>query len=124
VELDVTETTALSGIQVGLDIEHSYIGDLVVKLIPPDAMAAQPVVLHNREGGRTINLRRSYDAVVAPGLAAYAEKSAKGTWKLEVRDEERIDTGMIRQFGLELRFSDGGLRSVSKKAAKGRRKRK
>ena len=71
-----------------------------------------------------MNLRRSYDAVVAPGLAAYAGKSAKGTWKLEVQDEERIDTGMIRQFGLELSFSDRGLRSVSKKAAKGRRKRK
>ena len=123
VELDVTETTALAGILVSIDIEHTYIGDLVVKLIPPDAMAAQPVVLHNRKDGRTQNLRRSYDAVVAPGLAAYAGKSAKGTWKLEVRDEERIDTGMIRQFGLELSL-DRGLRSVSKKAAKGRRKRK
>ena len=123
VELDVTETTALAGILVSIDIEHTYIGDLVVKLIPPDAMAAQPVVLHNRKDGRTQNLRRSYDAVVAPGLAAYVGKSAKGTWKLEVQDEERIDTGMIRQFGLELSL-DRGLRSVSKKAAKGRRKRK
>ena len=123
VELDVTETTALAGILVSIDIEHTYIGDLVVKLIPPDAMAAQPVVLHNRKDGRTQNLRRSYDAVVAPGLAAYAGKSAKGTWKLEVQDEERIDTGMIRQFGLELSL-DRGLRSVRKKAAKGRRKRK
>ncbi len=123
VELDVTETTALAGILVSIDIEHTYIGDLVVKLIPPDAMAAQPVVLHNRKDGRTQNLRRSYDAVVAPGLAAYTGKSAKGTWKLEVQDEERIDTGMIRQFGLELSL-DRGLRSVSKKAAKGRRKRK
>jgi subtilisin-like proprotein convertase family protein len=51
------------------------------------------------------------------------DRSAKGTWKLEVQDEERIDTGMIRQFGLELSL-DRGLRSVSKKAAKGRRKRK
>jgi subtilisin-like proprotein convertase family protein len=123
VELDVTETTALAGILVSIDIEHTYIGDLVVKLIPPDTMAAQPVVLHNRKDGRTQNLRRSYDAVVAPGLAAYVGKSAKGTWKLEVQDEERIDTGMIRQFGLELSL-DRGLRSVSKKAAKGRRKRK
>jgi subtilisin family serine protease len=123
VELDVTETTALAGIRVSIDIEHTYIGDLVVILIPPDAMAAQPVVLHNRKDGRTQNLRRSYDAVVAPGLAAYVGKSAKGTWKLEVQDEERIDTGMIRQFGLELSL-DRGLRSVSKKAAKGGRKRK
>ena len=124
VELDVTETTALAGIQVSIDIEHTYIGDLVVKLIPPDTMGAQPVVLHNRKDGRTLNLRRSYDAVVAPGLAAYAGKSAKGTWKLEGRDEARIHTGMIRQFGLELRFSGGGPRSARKKATKGRGKRK
>lgn len=124
VELEVTEVAALTGIQVSVDIEHTYIGDLVVTVIPPDAMAAQPVVLHNRKGGRTVNLRRSYDAVVAPGLAAYVGKSAKGTWKLEVRDEARIDTGLIRQFGLELRVPGGEPRSVSKKAAKGRSKRR
>ena len=48
----------------------------------------------------------------------------KGTWKLEGRDEARIHTGMIRQFGLELRFSGGGPRSARKKATKGRGKRK
>jgi subtilisin-like proprotein convertase family protein len=126
VELDVVEATILSAIQVSIDLEHTYIGDLVVKLIPPESIATQPVILHNRTGGRTMNLRRSYDAMVIPGLAAYAAKSPKGTWKLEVRDEARIDTGMIRQFGLELRFSDGTrrLRSVSKKTPKGGRRRK
>ena len=122
VELEVTETAALVGIQASVDIEHTYIGDLVVTLMPPDTMAAQPVVLHNRQGGRTVNLRRGYDAVVAPGLAAYAGKSAKGTWKLKVRDEARIDTGLIRKFGLELRIANGGPRRVEKKPVRGRRK--
>jgi subtilisin-like proprotein convertase family protein len=80
------------------------------------------VVLHNRQGGRTVNLRQGYDAVVAPGLAAYAGKSAKGVWKLEVRDEARIDTGLIRKFGLELRIANGEPRRVAKKPARGRRK--
>jgi subtilisin family serine protease len=122
VELEVTEAVALVGMQVSVDIEHTYIGDLVVTLLPPGTMAAQPVVLHNRQGGRTVNLRRGYDAVVAPGLAAYAGKSAKGTWKLEVRDEARIDTGVIRKFGLELRIANGGPRRVEKKPVRGRRK--
>jgi len=127
VALDATETAALLGIQIGVDIEHTYIGDLVVKLIPPDAMGGQPVVLHNRKGGRTQNLRKTYDAAVTPGLAAYAGKSAKGTWKLEVRDEARVDTGMIRKFTIELHLPSGRPRTpVSKptkeKAKKGKSK--
>jgi subtilisin-like proprotein convertase family protein len=127
VELEVTEAAALVEIQASVDIEHTYIGDLVVTLIPPGTMAAQPVVLHSRQGGRTANLRRGYDASGAPGLAAYAGKSAQGAWKLEVRDEARIDTGLIRMFGLELRLANGGPRRVEprrveKRAARGRRK--
>jgi subtilisin-like proprotein convertase family protein len=124
VELEVTDTAALAEIQASVDIEHTYIGDLVVTLIPPGTMAAPPVVLHNRQGGRTVNLRRGYDTGVAPGLAAYAGKSAKGTWQLEVRDEARIDTGLIRKFGLELRITNGAPRRVrvEKKPARKRRK--
>jgi subtilisin-like proprotein convertase family protein len=122
VELEVTEASALVEIQASVDIEHTYIGDLVVTLIPPGTMAAPPVVLHKRQGGRTVNLRQGYDTVVAPGLAAYAGKSAKGTWQLEIRDEARIDTGLIRKFGLELRIATGEARRVEKKPARKRRK--
>jgi subtilisin-like proprotein convertase family protein len=124
VALEVMETAALVEIQASVDIEHTYIGDLVVTLIPPDTIAAAPVVLHNRQGGRTVNLRRGYDTVVAPGLAVYTGKSAKGTWQLEVRDEARIDTGLIRKFGLELRITNGAPRRVrvEKKPVRKRKK--
>lgn len=119
VELTVTEATALSGIKVSIDIEHTFIGDLVIKAIPPPAMAVQPVVLHNRAGGRTQNLRRAYDAVTTPGLAGYAGKSPKGAWKLEVRDAARSDTGVIRKFGLEMTFPSGSpVRAAKRKRAK------
>ena len=77
-----------------------------VTLVPPDPMGAKPVVLQSRQGGRTVNLRRSFDAVDAPGLAAFAGKVAKGNWVLEVRDEARLDGGQIRLFGLTLRLHE------------------
>jgi subtilisin-like proprotein convertase family protein len=104
VSLEVGESAALAGIKVQVDIDHTYIGDLVVTVIPPPQMGAASVALHNREGGNTDNLRRTYDAASAPGLNAYNGKSAKGTWKLEVRDEARADVGRIVRFGLELTF--------------------
>jgi len=120
VELEVTETAPLTSIQVSVEIEHTYIGDLVITVIPPRAMAARSVVLHDRKGGRTVNLRRTYDSVVTPRLAEYAGKSAKGSWKLEVRDKARIDSGLIRQFALELRISSKRPRNVDKRTRKAR----
>jgi subtilisin family serine protease len=124
VELDVSETARLVGVQVSVDIEHTYIGDLVVTVVPPASMGVDPVVLHRRAGGRTVNLRRVYDGVVTPALLAYAGKSPRGTWTLEVRDEARIDTGLIRQFGLVLTLSESRVRrSRANRPAAGRRRR-
>ena len=115
VDLKVTEATVLSGIRIAIDIEHTFIGDLVVKIIPPPAMGMQAVVLHNRAGGRTQNLRRAYDAVSTPGLGAYGGASPKGTWKLDVSDAARLDTGFIRKFGLEMTFEVGPPVRVARK---------
>jgi subtilisin-like proprotein convertase family protein len=106
VSLEVSEGQVLAALQVHVDIEHSYIGDLVITLIPPDPMGARPAVLHQRQGGRTVNLRRSYDATDVAALAGYAGKIAKGSWALEVRDEARLDAGRIRQFGLTLHLQE------------------
>ena len=37
-----------------------------------------------------------------PLLAALQGKSPQGTWTLEVADKERVDTGKLRSFTLEL----------------------
>lgn len=88
-----------------VDIEHSYIGDLVVTVLPPAQMQAGSVLVHNRWGGATRNLRRTYDALSVSALGAYQGKSAQSTWQLEVKDAARADTGQITRFGLELTFA-------------------
>jgi subtilisin-like proprotein convertase family protein len=76
-----------------------------VTLIPPPDMQANALKLHNRSGGATHNISRTYDALNLPELASYRGKSAHGSWTLEVRDEARADVGTIKRFGLELMFA-------------------
>lgn len=105
VTLEVGEAAPMADLRVNIDIEHTYIGDLVVTLVPPSQASATAVRLHNRSGGATRNLRRSYDKLNAPALAPLAGKSARGTWTLKVEDRARLDVGTIRGFGLELVFA-------------------
>ena len=103
VTLDVTEPRTLADVKVSVDIRHTFIGDLVVTLLPP-AAAGLPVVLHQRTGGRTQDLRRAFDRTDIPGLGTLAGAKAEGSWSLEVRDEAVRDVGGIAGFGLELTF--------------------
>ncbi len=102
--VEVAGATALKDIKVAVDIEHTYIGDLIVSVIPPSNLGVPAITLHNRAGGGTDNLKETYDTVKAPGLVALIGKSPKGTWTLEVSDRAEEDTGMIRSFSLELHF--------------------
>lgn len=103
-DLAVADNRPLQSLRVTVDIEHTYIGDLVVTVIPPAASGVGRAVLHNRTGGGTQNLRKTYDVVTTPGLAAFTGRKPEGTWKLEVADKDRRDEGMIRSFTLEFHF--------------------
>ena len=85
-----------------MDIEHTYIGDLVVRVKPPASTGVTPITLHNREGGPTDNIKKTYDEVNAPGLVALKGKSPQGTWTLVVEDRAKQYTGKIRSFTLEI----------------------
>lgn len=102
--VEVADTKKLTNLKVTVNIEHTYIGDLIVTVIPPAALGVAPTILHNRQGGGTDNLKESYDTVRAPGLLPLIGKSPKGTWTLTVEDRARQDTGRIRSFTLELHF--------------------
>jgi subtilisin-like proprotein convertase family protein len=87
---------------VTVDIEHTFIGDLEVSLVPPPELGVAAVRLHDREGGPTNNLRRTYDAGTTPTLGPLHGKALNGTWKLRVRDLERADEGRIRSVTLSI----------------------
>jgi subtilisin-like proprotein convertase family protein len=98
----VADTAPLKAVKVGVDIEHTYIGDLIISLKPPVGMGVPSILLHNREGGGMDNVKKAYDEISASGLVALKGKSPKGTWTLIVQDKESADTGMIRSVTLEM----------------------
>ena len=81
---------ASSTSRVGVNIVHTYIGDLKVDLIAPDGSV---YVLHNRSGGSADNINTTYTVNLSTELL-------NGTWKLRVNDNYRGDTGYIDSWSL------------------------
>ncbi len=82
---------APSDLAVGVDIVHTWRGDLVVDLVAPD--------------GTVYNLKPysssdSADNVKATYTVNASSETANGTWSLRVQDRARYDTGYINSFKL------------------------
>ncbi|WP_033322578.1 S8 family peptidase [Streptomyces yerevanensis] len=81
---------APSALQVGVDITHTYRGDLVVDLIAPD--------------GTSYRLKASgsdsADDVKTTYTVNASSETANGTWKLRVQDVAAQDTGTINSWKL------------------------
>lgn len=102
--LEVGDKTAVVSLAVDVDLRHTYIGDLIITLHPPDGVKVEPVVLHHRTGGSTRDLKKQYDAATTPELAGFAGKKCKGTWTLQIEDKAARDFGTLVSFGLDLVF--------------------
>nr|ABB40595.1 aminopeptidase [Streptomyces sp. KK565] len=95
----VTSSIAVTGrtgnapaaLQVGVDIKHTWRGDLVVDLLAPDGTAYR---LKNASGGD------SADNVIETYTVNASSETANGTWKLQVRDTASQDTGFIDSWKL------------------------
>ena len=94
VESPVTVTgipgNAPAALTVGVDIKHTYIGDLVVDLIAPDGTAYN---LHRRTGGSANDIVKTY-------IVNASAETANGVWRLRAKDLEGADTGKIDKWSL------------------------
>lgn len=97
--LSTTETGTVKDVSVSVDITHTWIGDLLVKLVSP---AGTEVVLHNRSGGSADNIIRSYSAAAVPALSTLQGQPLAGTWKLKVADLEAQDVGKLNKWSLQI----------------------
>jgi serine protease len=77
-------------LKVGVNILHTYIGDLKVDLVAPDGSV---YTLHNRAGGSADNINQEYTVNASSEVA-------NGTWKLRVNDNAGGDTGKIDSWSL------------------------
>jgi subtilisin-like proprotein convertase family protein len=95
--LMVTATGAVGRVAVGVDITHTFIGDLEVSLAAPSEAT---VNLHRRTGGEADNLVSTFTAASAPVLGALRGQPMQGAWRLKVADRDRIDTGKLNRWSL------------------------
>jgi subtilisin-like proprotein convertase family protein len=118
--LEVADNTPIEALTVAIDLKHTYIGDLIITLQPPATTGGNKVTLHNRAGGSTKNLKKTYDAATTPTLATFAGKGCKGTWTLQIRDAAAADFGTLVSFSLGLSFAhpDRSPRTAEPKAIK------
>ncbi|MFD7442583.1 M28 family metallopeptidase [Streptomyces sp. NPDC059909] len=82
---------APSALQVGVDIKHSWRGDLIVDLVAPDGTAYR---LKNSSGSD------SADNVIATYTVNASGEAANGTWRLRVQDVAAQDVGYIDSWKL------------------------
>ncbi len=101
--ISVAQAGALTAVHVGVDITHTYIGDLEVSLIHPDGTR---VILHNQTGSNGQNLQTIYPDLTAPhqSLNMLAGKPIAGTWKLRVRDLSQYDYGRLNSWSLSITY--------------------
>ncbi|CAM5510550.1 hypothetical protein STANM309S_04397 [Streptomyces tanashiensis] len=82
---------APAALKVGVDIKHTWRGDLVVDLVAPDG------TVRNLKASSSSD---SADNVITTYTVDASSEVANGTWKLQVRDVASGDTGYIDSWSL------------------------
>ncbi|MEV6246712.1 S8 family serine peptidase [Streptomyces sp. NPDC051742] len=82
---------APAALKVGVDIKHTWRGDLVIDLIAPDG------TVRNLKASSSSD---SADNVLTTYTVDASSELANGTWKLQVRDVASGDTGYIDSWSL------------------------
>ncbi|WP_328479119.1 S8 family serine peptidase [Streptomyces sp. NBC_00377] len=82
---------APSTLQVGVDITHTYRGDLVIDLVAPDGTAYRLKAASSSDSADNVSTTYSVNA---------SSETANGTWKLRVQDTAAQDTGTLNSWKL------------------------
>ncbi|MFI7294055.1 S8 family peptidase [Streptomyces sp. NPDC050121] len=82
---------APSALQVGVDITHTYRGDLVIDLVAPDGTAYRLKAASSSDSADNVSTTYSVNA---------SGETANGTWKLRVQDTAAQDTGTLNSWKL------------------------
>ncbi|MGB5962119.1 MAG: S8 family serine peptidase [Coleofasciculaceae cyanobacterium] len=95
--IGVNIASSVREIQITVDLEHQFLGDLEVNIIAP---TGQVVLLQGRIlGSRTI-LHTTYTLDSTPALKQLLNKPAAGGWQLQVIDYSPLDTGTLNSWDL------------------------
>ncbi|KUL31113.1 S8 family peptidase [Streptomyces regalis] len=82
---------APSALQVGVDITHTWRGDLVIDLVAPDGSTYRLKSASSSDSADNVNATYTVNA---------SSETANGTWKLRVQDTAAQDTGTLNSWKL------------------------
>jgi subtilisin-like proprotein convertase family protein len=109
--LFIQENGRIQNLKVDLDIRHTYIGDLIVRLADPDGGR---IDLHRRTGRSSDDLITTFDESSTPDLNNLNGHEIRGAWALEVSDYARLDQGQLLRWAIEAEVvTDGTIRVES-----------
>lgn len=95
--INVSGVSNVTSVQVALDIDHTWRGDLEVTLTNPQGVT-RTVIARTNPGDSTDDIVGVFNVTGFSG-------NGNGTWTLRVRDLARFDTGTLRSWGLALNTS-------------------
>jgi subtilisin-like proprotein convertase family protein len=99
-EIEFSNSGRIESLEVWVDITHTWIGDLQVRLTAADGTN---LLLHDRSGGSRDNLITIYDRDTLPALDIFVNTAAAGPWTLTVSDNAGRDTGKLNAWGLRIK---------------------
>lgn len=95
----VDDSSSVRDLQVTVNLEHDFLGDVELYLIDPDG---DPVLLQNRSLGRRKTLIATYSLQSTPMLQRCLGRSARGRWQLKLVDLAKADTGTLKRWQLTI----------------------
>ncbi len=97
--INVLKSGKIEDLNVHVAVAHNFIGDLTMELTSP---SGKKVKLHDRAGGRTKNLDKTYGKEVFENILG---TEAGGKWKLTIKDNAPKDNGSLTSWAVDLRCS-------------------
>jgi subtilisin-like proprotein convertase family protein len=100
-EITISQIGRAKSIKVSIDIIHTFIGELQVKLEAPSGKKA---MLHDKTGGYTDNIKETYFSDSVQTLADLGGESINGNWTLHIKDLALYDTGRLNWWKIEIKY--------------------
>ena len=98
-KIRLVRSAVLNSVAVGIDITHARPRDLRLTLVAPSQTA---VVLFDRFNVGGTKLKKKFDLMTTPALAALNGQSINGDWVLQVADLAAGKVGVLNGWGLAL----------------------
>ena len=97
--IQVADSAIVRDVQVALDIDHTYLGDLEISLVSPSGSV---VMLQGRTLGRKTKLQTIYSLQTTPTLRKFFSQPTQGRWQLRIVDLIANDLGTLNWWKLTL----------------------